>query len=123
MLIHAKQKNNYQEEKSGQITVLKFSEKGHKVHVFKNCMEMPTKERSLIEARDEIFDYLRQSNISHLKKLSKSEDPEARKLAGIVFQVAEIAPRKKNRLKIIVNKKKSLIFKLEEAGLIFAHKL
>jgi hypothetical protein len=106
----------------------KFSGKGRKIHICKKCMKMPANERALIESKDEIFDYLKQSNISskniaRLKTLSKSENAEIRELARIVFQVAEIAPRKKNRLKIIAGKKKSLIYKLEDTGLILAHKL
>ena len=53
----------------------KFSGKGHKNHICKQCSSLPAQEIDNIELHDEIFEYLKQSNISkknltRLKKLT-----------------------------------------------------
>jgi hypothetical protein len=42
-------------------------------------------------------------------------------LASIVFEVARIKPFKKRRLKMLAEKRRDLLEKLEETGLIYAH--
>ena len=42
----------------------KFSGKGHKNHICKECSKMPLKERTAILNEKEIFGYLKQSHIS-----------------------------------------------------------
>jgi hypothetical protein len=87
---------------------------------------MPKVERKLIEQEDEIFGFLRQShisdkNISRLETLCKSSNPRISELAGIVLEVAKVKPYKKRRLKVLARKRRDLLAKLDETGLIFAH--
>ena len=103
-----------------------FSGKGHQIHVCKKCARLPKEKREEIECTDEIFNYLRQShisdkNVSRLRKLAKSPNEQIAELAGIVLEVAEIKPYKKRRLKEIARKRRDLLHKLDETGLILAH--
>ena len=103
-----------------------FSGKGHRTHVCKRCARLPKEEREEIECEDEIFKYLRQShisdkNVSRLRKLAASPNERIAELAKIVLEVAEIKPYKKKRLKELARKRRDLLQKLEETGLIMAH--
>ena len=104
-----------------------FSGKGNRIHVCKKCACLPKEKREEIECKDEIFNYLRQShisdkNVSRLRKLSKSPNEQIAELSGIVLEVAEIKPYKKRRLKEIARKRRDLLHKLDQAGLILAHR-
>lgn len=104
----------------------KFSGKGHRNHVCKDCQHLPKPERDLIDWRDEVFGFLRQRNIS-LKNMARLEtmiaeaDPETRRLAEIVLEVARVKPHKRRRLKVLAEKRPDLLDELEDTGLIFAH--
>ncbi|MCF6158979.1 MAG: hypothetical protein E3K32_10515 [wastewater metagenome] len=104
----------------------KFSGKGHKTHVCKECARMPKEEREAIEQEDEIFGFLTQShisakNISRLEALAKSNNDTIVALATIVLEVGKVTPYKRQRLKILAQKRRDLLRKLDETGLIFAH--
>lgn len=104
----------------------KFSGKGHRVHVCKECKKMPKAEREAIEQQDEIFGFLEQSNISkknirRLRILSESENAKIAELASLVMEVAKVKPHKKKRLKVLAKELKDLLDALEETGLINAH--
>ncbi len=104
----------------------KFSGKGSRIHLCKDCARRPKEERAVIEQEDEIFGFLEQShisdkNITRLEKLCKSSDPRISELAGIVLEVAKVKPYKKRRLKVLARERRDLLSKLEETGLIFAH--
>ena len=104
----------------------KFSGKGHRIHVCKECARMPKEKRDSIEQEEEIFNYLKQSHISkknesRLNTLSCSENPKIAELASIVLEVAKVKPYKKRRLKVLARERKDLLQKLKETGLIFAH--
>ncbi len=103
-----------------------FSGKGHRNHVCKECAKMPKSERERIEQKEEIFGFLQQSHISEknvvrLKTLVASDDGKIAELATIVLEVAVVKPYKKRRLKVLARKRRDLLQKLEETGLIFAH--
>ena len=103
----------------------KFSGKGHKIHVCKECARKPKEERDVIEQKEEIFNYLKQShiskkNVSRLKVLASSSNPKIAELASIVFEVARVKPYKKRRLKVLGRERRDLLQKLEETGLILA---
>jgi hypothetical protein len=88
---------------------------------------LPKEEREEIQQRDEIFDYLRQShisdkNVSRLRRLAASPNEQVAELAGVVLEVAEIRPYKKRRLKELARKNRDLLRKLDETGLILAHR-
>lgn len=87
---------------------------------------MPKDEREAIEQGDEIFGFLKQSNISakniqRLKILAASQDPHIAELARIVLEVAAIKPGKKRRLKVLAWERRDLLEDLERTGLILAH--
>ncbi len=86
----------------------------------------PMEEIEKNEQSEEIFNYLRQSNISmknisRLQKLVCSQDKQIAELAEIVLEVALIKPHKKRRLKFLVKENRVLLCKLENTGLIMAH--
>lgn len=103
-----------------------FSGKGHKIHVCKECKQMPKEKREAIQQEDEIFGFMKQSHISgrnveHLKKLASSGNPRIKELAEIVLEVARVKPYKKRRLKVLARERRDLLQKLKETGLIYAH--
>jgi len=104
----------------------KFSGKGHKNHICKECSRKPKAEIDEIDQTEEIFNYLKQSNISkkniaRLEKLACSQNQEISELANIVLEVARIKPHKKRRLKFLAKENRELLSKLENSGLIMAH--
>ena len=104
----------------------KFSGKGQRIHIGKDCARMPKEKREAIEQQDEIFGFLKQSHISdknvyRLKTLSASPNPRIAELAGIVLEVALVKPYKKRRLKVLARERRDLLAKLDETGLVTAH--
>jgi hypothetical protein len=104
----------------------KFSNKGHRNHICKECSRKPKVEINEIDMEHEIFGYLKQSHISdknvrRLKQLVDSESDKIAKLANIVLEVADVKPYKKRRLKVLARERRDLLEKLGETGLIFAH--
>ena len=103
-----------------------FSGKGHRTHVCNNCARLPKEKREEAEYKDEIFNYLRQShisdkNVTRLRKLAASPSNQIAELARIALEIAEIKPYKKRRLKELARRRRDLLHKLEESGLILAH--
>jgi len=104
----------------------KFSNKGHRNHICKECSRKPKVEINEIDMEQEIFGYLKQSHISdknvkRLKLLVNSESDKIAELANIVLEVANVKPYKKRRLKVLARERRDLLEKLEETGLILAH--
>lgn len=104
----------------------KFSGKGHKNHICKKCAKLPKEKLEEIDQKNEIFGYLRRSNISkknmaRLKKLSTSPNEKIAELACIVFEIGRVKPHKRRRLKFLARNHKDLLRKLDETGLILAH--
>ena len=104
----------------------KFSGKGHKNHICKECSRKPKAEIDESDQTEEIFNYLKQSNISkkniaRLEKLVCSQNQKISELANIVLEVARIKPHKRRRLKFLAKENKELFLKLESSGLIMAH--
>lgn len=104
----------------------RFSGKGHRNHICKECSRKPKGEINEIDMENEIFGYLKQSHISEnnvkrLKQLADSESDKIAKLANIVLEVADVKPYKRRRLKVLARERRDLLQKLEETGLILAH--
>ena len=104
----------------------KFSGKGHRNHICKECASKPKNEINEIDQTEEIFSFLSQSHISkknveRLADLADSENDKISELAGIVLEVAKVKPHKKRRLKVLARERRDLLEKLDETGLIFAH--
>ncbi len=105
----------------------KFSGKGHKNHICRDCSRKPKEEIEEIEHKDEIFNYLKQSNISkknisRLQNLVCSHNKQVAEMAEIVLEIALIKPHKKRRLKFLAKENRELLSKLEKTGLIMAHR-
>ena len=103
----------------------KFSGKGHRNHICKDCARKPKSDIDEIDQKQEIFGYLQQSNISkkninRLSILAASDNSKIAELAEIVLDVAKIKPHKKRRLKMLARERRDLLAKLEETGLILA---
>ena len=106
----------------------KFSGKGHRNHICKECARKPKTEIDKIEQKEEIFKYLQQShiskkNVTRLSMLAESENQKIAELVGIVLEVARVKPHKKRRLKVLARERRDLLDKLDETGLILAHHL
>jgi hypothetical protein len=103
----------------------KFSGKGHRNHICKDCARKPKSDIDEIDQKQEIFGYLQQSNISknninRLSILAASDNSKIAELAEIVLDVAKVKPHKKRRLKMLARERRDLLAKLEETGLILA---
>ena len=104
----------------------KFSAKGHKNHICRDCAKKPKEEIEIIDQEQEIFRYLNQSNISaknlsRLEQLAKSQSQRIAELAAIVLEVGRIKPHKRRRLKFLARGHRELLRKLDDTGLIIAH--
>jgi hypothetical protein len=103
-----------------------FSGRGHKNHICKECSRKPKEEIEKNEQSEELFNYLRQSNISkknitRLQELVCSQDKDIAEMAEVVLEVALVKPHKKRRLKFLSKENRKLLSKLENTGLIMAH--
>ncbi len=101
----------------------KFSGKGHKNHICKDCSRKPIYEINRIDQNEEISGFLRQSNISkkniiRLNTLIKSDDSEISELASIVLEVARVKPHKRKRLDFLKKENRELLAKLKSKNLI-----
>jgi hypothetical protein len=101
----------------------KFSGTGHKNYICKKCSKLPTDKREAKEQAEEIYKFMNQSrisdkNIKRLKIMNNSENLETVELANVVLDIARIAPNKKNRFKILSQKRRDLLKRLEILGLI-----
>ena len=80
----------------------RFSGRGHRDHICKDCQRMPREERERIERLDELHGFLRQSNISgrNLARLATLRDHaelEVATLAVLILDVARVLPGKRSR--------------------------
>ena len=66
--------------------------------------------------------HISKKNVERLIILADSENKKISELAGIVLEVAKIKPYKKRRLKVLTRERRDLLEKLDETGLIFAHR-
>ncbi len=104
----------------------KFSGKGHKNHICKDCSKLSIEERNSILTLDEIYGFLNQSNISaqniaRLQTLTELKNIEIFSLAKLVLEVALLHPHKRRRLKFLAKERREIFLQLEETGLIAAH--
>jgi hypothetical protein len=98
----------------------KFSGRGHRDHICKDCQRLPVDERDRITCIDELCGFLEQSHISQknldrLGILTHHTDPEVRKLADLVLDIARAKPYKRRRLKFLAQNDRSLLLRLKEA--------
>jgi hypothetical protein len=91
----------------------KFSGRGHRQHVCKDCQRMPREKRDRIERLDELLGLLDQSHISdknvkRLKTLALHPLPEVRTLAALVLDIARAHPFKRRRWRHLVGRHRDL---------------
>jgi len=91
----------------------KFSGKGHKIHVCKDCMRLPKGERQAVEQEQEIWGYLSQSsisagNLSRLKKLAASPNEGIAGMARLALEIGRVHPQKRHRLRFLAREGKDL---------------
>ena len=101
----------------------RFSGKGHRDHVCKECKRLPHATRRHVEEVEEILGFLTQShisdkNIGRLKILVESSDQELSSLASAVLEIGQLRPYKRRRLKVLAKEHKDLFARLEELGLL-----
>jgi len=96
----------------------KFSGKGHRNHICKECSRTPKTEIDEIDQTEEIFSFLKQShiskkNVNRLTILADSDNEKIAELAEIVLEVAKVKPHKKRRLKLLARERRDLLEKLD----------
>ncbi|MCC5790156.1 MAG: hypothetical protein JJT75_11010 [Opitutales bacterium] len=101
----------------------KFSGKGQKNHICKDCARLPVAELECLEIGDELFGFVSQSRISpknkkRLNELLAHENSNIREIANLLIQVSRIAEGKKRRWKRIKETDYSLYIQCEKAGLV-----
>lgn len=87
----------------------RFLGKGHTRHICKDCQRLPREHRNRVQALLEVEGFLEQQNISaknvtRLKTLARPPNEEVRQNAGLVLEVALLAPRKRERLSKLARK-------------------
>ena len=98
----------------------RFSGRGHRDHICKDCQRMPREKRQRIEQLDELYGFLDQSNISNrnierLTTLTQATDLEVRELASLLLEIARVHPRKRRRLKFLVWPRRDLLKRMKAA--------
>jgi hypothetical protein len=94
----------------------KFSGRGHRDHVCKDCQRTPRAKRDRLEHIDELWDFLNQSNISaknieRLKVLvsGSGSDTEVQTLALLVLDIALVHPHKRQRWRHLATRQRDLL--------------
>src|SRR5580704_5463965 len=84
----------------------KFSGRGRRNQVCKDCQRLPRDQRDRIERMDELYGFLDQSNISpkniaRLEILAQHASSEVKALALLILEVARVKPHKRRRWKFL----------------------
>jgi hypothetical protein len=102
----------------------RFTGRGHRAHVCKDCQKLPSDDRASIEAEDEISDFLfRQTHISErnlarLRLHCGSQDPRVAGMAEAVLAAAVVAPYKRRRFRVLRRSHPHILRQLADAGLL-----
>ena len=96
----------------------KFSGRGHRDHICKDCQRLPRDQRDRIERMDEMYGFLDQSNISgkniaRLEILAQLADSEITNLAFLLLEVARVKPHKRRRWKFLAQNHSELFLRLK----------
>lgn len=86
-------------------------------------MRQPKVDRLSIEQHDELDGYFRQANISakniaRLETLSRTAEPEIAADADLIARLARVQPRKRHRLRFLIEERRDLLQELVAAGVI-----
>jgi hypothetical protein len=101
----------------------RFSGKGYKKRICKDCAKLPQETRDAIVYQDEIYQFLRQKhvspkNVARLKEMLESADAQVQKEAQLVLQVAAIKPYRRKRIPFLSENHPDLLTALKASGLI-----
>jgi hypothetical protein len=80
----------------------RFNGRGHRIHVCRECQQLPREQRDRVERFEELHGFLHQSvisakNIARLKTLSGHEDREVAAHAALILEISRALPDKRNR--------------------------
>ena len=96
----------------------KFSGRGHRNHICKDCQRLPRDQVDRIERMDELYGFLEQSNISpkniaRLEVLAQHASSEVKDLALLILEVARAKPHKRRRWKFLAQNHPELFLRLK----------
>ena len=96
----------------------KFSGRGRRDRICKDCQRLPRDQRDHIERLDELYGFLEQSNISpkniaRLEILAQHASSEVKDLALFVLEVARVKPHKRRRWKFLAQNHPALFLRLK----------
>jgi len=102
----------------------KFSGKGHKNHLCKECSHGSKDKLNEISHTREVMGFWEQKSISkknilRLEVLSKSSISDVAEISQVVLEVARQFPFKKKRIRRIVKEQQELMPKLAKVGLVY----
>jgi hypothetical protein len=95
----------------------KFSGRGHRNQICKDCQRLPRDQRDRIERMDELYGFLEQPNISR-KNITRLEilahaNSEVKDLALFILEVARVKPHKRRRWKFLAQNHPALFLRLK----------
>src|SRR5580692_9461415 len=96
----------------------KFSGRGRRNHICKDCQRLPRDQRDRIERMDELYGFLDQSNISpkniaRLEILAQHASSEVKDLALLILEIARVKPHKRRRWKFLAQNHSELFLRLK----------
>ena len=101
----------------------KFSGRGHRDHICRQCQRLPKDRLQAIDAESEIIGFftdqsrISEKNISRLRFHCSSPDPDIVRLAGAVLSVALVLPFRRKRFQKLRRDHPLLFQELEDLGL------
>jgi len=96
----------------------KFSGRGRRNHICKDCQRLPRDQRDRIERMDELYGFLDQSNISpkniaRLEILAQHASSEVKDLSLLILEVARVKPHKRRRWIFLAQNHSELFLRLK----------
>ncbi len=106
----------------------RFGGRGYSARVCKECRKLPRSEQKRILAENEIVGFLDQKNISarnirRLEDLASIEDPKFQSQRKLIFEIAQVAPQRRNRLIILRSQYPQIYRRAVDAHLIYDSEL
>ena len=101
----------------------RFSGKGHKTHICKDCKSLGQEAISHIQRINDVTDFLLQSNISKnniktLRTYIEEGNEELKEISSLILEVALCKPHKRKRILFLSQNKPELLKQLIQQNLI-----
>ena len=101
----------------------RFGGKGRRARICRDCRSLPQELLQRDLAMCEILGYVEQSNVSQkniarLKSLASINDATFQSLRALILEIAQLAPRRRRRWKIVATRRRDLLLSAIEAGLV-----